>query len=202
MKNINRKTITALLAIFIILISTNTSSAQSDSAKHGINICAIAIPTMNVYVLNYEYLYKQRHGLATRIEFAPNMKDGNTEAIGTAFVANYRYHFTPKLSGFFAGPYARYRHVIGSGVADDRNFDFTVPEFNLGIHAGYRWVSEIGFNVVFSYGYGYSWTTHDYSIDNDAVRERYKTFTRANSSTDTGIDAPFYAELSFGWVFK
>jgi len=162
------------LAIIAFIISSNSRlSAQDDSKQDGpnqaINVCALAIPLMHMYVVNYEYLYKNRHGLATRIEYVPNMKGADTKGVALAGVLNYRWHLSPKLENFFVGPYARYRYVYGSGSVEGENYEFEVPEFNLGVNGGYRWVSKIGFNIVLSAGYGYSFSKERLTPSNKDV---------------------------------
>lgn len=186
-----------LFTIVIIATFLKTSYAQ-DEPRQAINICAIAIPLMNIYVVNYEYLYHNRHGLAARIEYAPKLKDADTKGVAWAGVLNYRWHFSSKLENFFVGPYVRYRYVYGSGIAGATNYDFNVPEVNLGINGGYRWVSKIGFNIVLAAGYGYSIDKENLTPSNSDVISVFSTFKNADNSM---IDAPFYGEFSIGYAF-
>ena len=54
----------------VVVVSSNPLCAQDeagpDARKQAISVCALAIPLMNLYVINYEYLYQDRHGLAAR----------------------------------------------------------------------------------------------------------------------------------------
>ena len=186
-----------LFAVVIIATFLKTSYAQ-DEPRQAINICAIAIPLMNLYVVNYEYLYHNRHGLAARIEYAPKLKGADTKGVALAGVLNYRWHFSPKLKNFFIGPYVRYRYVYGSGIAGATNYDFDVPELNLGINGGYRWVSIIGINIVLAAGYGHSIYKENLTPFNSDVISVFSTFKKANSSM---LDAPFYGEFSIGYAF-
>ncbi len=180
----------------IIIFSTTNVEAQNER-KQAINVCAIAIPTMNLYVLNYEYLYHQRHGLAVRTEYAADLSSEGATGIGMAAVLNYRWHFSPKLDNFFIGAYGRYRYVSGSGIAGDINYDFSIPEVNLGINGGYRWVSKIGINVVLAAGYGYSWGSENITPLNEQVISNFNAFKKAESY----IEAPYYGEVSIGYAF-
>ena len=189
-----------LFTIIIITAFLKTSYAQEEP-KHAINICAIAIPVLNMYVVNYEYLYHKHHGLAARIEYAPNLKGANTNGVGWAGVLNYRWHFSQKLENFFVGPYIRYRYVYGSGTAKTKHYDFNVPELNLGINGGYRWISKIGINVVLAAGYGYSLSKEKFTPSDADVTSTFSTFKKANNTNTSWLDAPFYGEVSFGYAF-
>jgi len=58
-----------ILYAVIIIITLIAPMYANNPPEHAVNICAVAIPVMNMYVLNYEYLYKERHGLAARLEY-------------------------------------------------------------------------------------------------------------------------------------
>ena len=189
-----------LVTIVIIATFLKISYAQ-DEPRQAINICAIAIPVMNMYVVNYEYLYHNRHGLAARIEYAPNLKGADTKGDAWAGVLNYRWHFSSKLENFFVGPYVRYRYVYGSGIAGATNYDFDVPELNLGINGGYRWVSKTGINIVLAAGYGYSIVKENLTPSNSDVISVFSTFKKANNTNSAMLDAPFYGEVSIGYAF-
>jgi len=156
---------------------------------------------MNMYVVNYEYLYHERNGLATRIEYVPNLKGAATEGTPLAAVIGYRWHFSQKLTGFFAGPYVRYRYAYGSGTAKGTAYDFKLPEMNIGIYGGFRWVSIIGFNVVFAWGYGYSFGSEKLTPSNIDVISTFKTFKNVEDRNNMILDAPFNAEFSIRYAF-
>jgi len=185
-----------MFLLSIVFFSTTNMEAQNER-KHAINVCAIAIPTMNLYVLNYEYLYHQRHGLAVRAEYAADLSGEGANGTGMAGVLNYRWHFSPKLDNFFIGVYGRYRYVSGSGIAEGINYDFSIPEVNLGVNGGYRWVSKIGINVVLAAGYGYSWGSENITPLNEQVISNFNAFKKAESY----IEAPYYGEVSIGYAF-
>ena len=184
----------------ITVIATFLAPLYSDSPpKQAVNICAVAIPVLNMYVINYEYLYTGRHGLAARLEYNPMSGSGIDDATGIAVVLDYRWHLSPELESFFIGPYVRYRYVDGSGSAAGTKFDFKVPEVNLGMNAGYRWIHDAtGINVVFAFGYGYSWVTETITPISDNIESAFDKFKKDN---DTFLDAPFYGEFSIGYAF-
>jgi len=190
--------------LFIVLIVSgifiNQLHAQ-DEPRQAVNICALAIPLMNMYVVNSEYLYHERHGLAARIEYAPKLRGADTKGVALAGVLNYRWHLSPKLKNFFVGPYARYRYVYGSGTAETTDYEFKVPEINLGINAGYRWVSKIGFNVLIAAGYGYSIGDDKLTPASEETISTFKSFKKANDTNSVMLDAPFYGEFSIGYAF-
>jgi hypothetical protein len=198
-----------LLTAFFAFISTplnaqikeQQTTSEPKKPNQAINICAVAIPVMNVYVLNYEILLGHRHGLATRIEYAPNLKGADTKGTAWSAVLNYRCHFSPSLKGFFAGPYARYRYVYGSGTTGETDFDFTLPIANVGLNGGYRWVSKIGINAVFSWGYGYSFGKENISPSTSDTNSTFDAFKNAESKNNMLIESTFYAELSIGYAF-
>jgi len=198
------KTLVLLIfAIVALCISPNgelqaQNDRKEDDRKQAINVCALAIPLMNMYVVNYEFLYQKRHGLAARLGYSPNLKGADTKGVALAGVLNYRWHFSPKLNNFFIGPYARYRHVNGSGTVEGANYEFEVPELNLGVNGGYRWVSKIGFNVVLSAGYGFSFVKDRLTPSNEKVIDEFNSFKKSN---DAVLDAPFYGEFSIGYAF-
>jgi len=190
----------ALFAFAVMAIAVpNTPLEAQEGPRQAINICAIAIPVMNLYVINYEYLYRERHGLATRVEYAPGLSGSGAEGTGLAAVANYRWHLSPKLEHFFVGAYGRYRYVYGSGDTGADEYDFTVPELNLGLNAGYRWISRMGINAVISFGYGFSFVSEDITPLNDSIEKSFRAFKEDN---DAFLDAPFYGEVSFGFAFR
>lgn len=190
-----------LTSILIVVAFSITKLHAQDEPRQAINICAVAIPVMNMYVVNYEYLYHERHGLATRIEYVPNLKGADTKGTSWAIVLDYRWHFSPKLNGFFAGPYLRYRYAYGSGTAEGINYDFKLPEINVGINGGFRWVSKTGINVVFAYGYGYSFGKKKLSPSNTDIISTFNAFKKAEDRNNMIFDAPFNAEFSIGYAF-
>ena len=190
-----------LILLFCIISFSTTYVNAQEEPRQAINICAIAIPVMNIYVVNYEYLYHNRHGLAARIGFAPKLEDAGTKGVGWQGVLNYRWHFSPKLKNFFVGPYLRYNYVYGSGMTEASNYDFNVHEVNLGLNGGYRWVSKIGINVVFAAGYGYSIGKENLMPTNPAIESAFSGFKNANNTNSAFLDAPYYAEFSIGYAF-
>ena len=189
-----------ILLFCIIFFSTTHANAQNEP-RQAINICAIAIPVMNIYVVNYEYLYHNRHGLAVRIGYAPKLEDAYTKGVGWQGVLNYRWHFSSKLENFFVGPYLRYNYVYGSGMTGESNYDFNVHEVNLGLNGGYRWVSKIGINVVIAAGYGYSISNENLMPENTDINSAFSDFKKANDTNSVFLDSPYYGELSIGYAF-
>jgi len=188
------------LAIVIIASFLKITSAQ-DGPKQAINVCAITIPVMNMYVLNYEYLYHERHGLATRIEYAPQLNGADTKGDAWGASLNYRWHLSSELKKFFVGPYLRYRYIYGSGTTGSTDYDFNVSEFNIGINGGYRWIWRYGINVVFAAGYGYSIGKENLTPSNRDVTYTFSKFKKDNDTNTSILDSPFFAELSFGYTF-
>ncbi len=203
--NSKQKLSISLLLIILILSSPLIAEEQETNppVNQAINICALAIPIMNLYVLSYEYLLADYHGIALRAEIIP-LKDSDTgiDGLGSAAVINYRWHPFSRIDSFFVGPYARYRYVTGSGNISGTSFDYSIPEFTLGINAGYRWIfGSSGFNVVMAAGYGYSWREENFSTNTSAIQTAFREFKGANAGTTNFVDAPFYGEFSLGYAF-
>jgi hypothetical protein len=193
--------ITFLTTILITVAFSITKLHAQDDRRQAINICAVAMPVMNMYVVNYEYLYHERHGMAARIEFVPNLEGADTKGNAWGAVLDYRWHFSPKLNGFFVGPYVRYRYSYGSGTSGGTDYDFKVPEIHVGINGGFRWVTKIGINLVFAYGYGYSFSNEELSPSNSEVNSTFNSFKNAEGRNNVMLDAPYYAEFSIGYAF-
>ncbi len=194
-------TIRKFLYILVILGLVGTISAKEIKSPptQAFNICALAMPLMNLYAVNYEYLFQDHHGLDVRLEYIP-LQDENTgiTANGFSTTLDYRWHFSPKMESFFIGPYIRYRYLTGNGTS----FDFVVSELNVGINAGYRWIHKpTGINVVLAAGYGYSWTNRNFSDSSSSVLSAYNSFAKANAGTVNFVEAPFLGEFSIGYAF-
>lgn len=190
-------TIKKFTLIFIIGILLSNTAMAKDTDTNALNICALAIPLVNQYIVNYEHLFARRHGFAARIEHAP-LSDSTMSSTGNAFVLNYRWHFTKGMESIFLGPYVRYKLVTGSGYAGGTAFEFNLPEWNVGINVGKRWVWKNGFNVLLAAGYGKSWTNETVTPTNAAIDSTYDTFKKNNPNF---INAPGYGEFSIGYVF-
>lgn len=175
------------------------SAPERISGDQALNICALAIPLVKQYVVIYEKTYEQRHGLAVRIEYAP-MSDSGITATGQGILLNYRLHYSPSMESVFMGPYLRYRKVSGSGVVAGTAFDFTIPEFTVGLNFGKRWVWQNGVDVVMAIGYGkvLGSNTETLSSSSAAINAALTTFKNNNSAF---INAPLYGEFSIGYVF-
>lgn len=195
-----RRVVVMLVLIGIVVPGVSALGAERER-NQAINICAIAIPLMNLYVVNYEYLLADRHGLAARLEYIP-LADGDIEGTGYAAVLDYRWHLTPRMESFFLGPYLRYRYAEGKGTVGGVDFDWSIPELNLGVNAGYRWIHDpTGINVVVVAGYGYAWTSQELSSDDTTIGTAFAHFKDANAGTENFLDAPFFGEVSFGWAY-
>lgn len=178
--------------------TTEVAASTGDHEKQALNLCALAVPLMNAYVLNYEYLVDGHHGLAARLELAPTLDTAAVDGTELALVLNYRYHFSPKMQSAFVGAYARARYVYGEGSVDGMSFDFDAPEVNVGLNFGYRWIISHGINVVIAAGYGYSWQVKNVSDSRQAARDAFAAYVDNNGEF---VDAPFYGEFSVGYAF-
>ncbi len=174
------------------------TDARLNTEQHAVNICALAIPLMNAYVVNYEYLHQGHHGFDVRLEFSPMLDTELVDGTELAAVLNYRYHIAPQMTSLFVGAYARYRYVYGSGKADGVAFDFAVPEVAAGLNIGYRWVFWHGFNAVISGGYGLAWQNTTLTSNQDGAHNAFQGLVDKNPAF---VNAPFFGEFSVGYAF-
>jgi hypothetical protein len=126
------------------------------------------------------------------------MSDAAITATGKAFVLNYRWHFSKSLESYFIGPYARYREVSGTGTAGGAAFDFTIPEWTVGINIGKRWVWDSGVNIVLAAGYGVSTRKEAVSPTNATTGSALATFKKDHPMF---LENSSYGEVSIGYVF-
>lgn len=185
-----------IIVIALYLFSIHTTTAE-ESPKQALNICAVAIPLFNQYIINYEYVHKNLHGMNFRAEYAP-MSSRDIDATGLAVALNYRWHVFETFDSLFLGIYGRYRDNSGSGAVDNVLFEFERPEVTAGVNAGKRWTWDSGFNALFSLGLGKSIVRESFSTRNAAIDTAFSQFKEDNP---TFIDAAFYGELSFGYAF-
>lgn len=174
-------------------------SLERISDDQALNICALAIPLVKQYVAIYEKTFEKRHGLAVRLEYTP-LSDSTISATGHGVLLNYRFHFSQTMESVFMGPYLRYRKVSGSGVVSGTAFEFTIPEYTVGLNIGKRWVWQNGFDVVLAIGYGkvVGSNAETVSISNSPINSALVAFKNNNP---TFINAPHYGEFSIGYVF-
>ncbi|MDH3354385.1 MAG: DUF3575 domain-containing protein [Chromatiales bacterium] len=186
-----------IIIAFTFSFLLSGQAAAKDATDQAINICALAIPMFNQYIVNYEYLHDQTHGLGVRLEYAP-MSDEFIDATGVALALNYRWHISKSMDSIFVGVYTRYRVNTGTGTVEGTAFEFTRPELTAGLNVGKRWTWDNGFNTLFSLGYGASMVTEDLTPKNASIDAALTTFKNDN---DTFFDAPFYGEFSIGYAF-
>jgi hypothetical protein len=125
-------------------VSATDSSSVSNKVTQAINICPGAI-AFGMLSVNYEYLFGQTHGLVTRFDYdkiSESYSDDTIEANGFGFTLNYRWHWSEAMESWFLGSFLRYRFYNGSGTSDFTKFDFTMPEFTVGLNIGKRWVDQ------------------------------------------------------------
>jgi len=210
------QTVFFLGCLFLLNVSAageNKTSTNPDTTlhirdfKHSINSCPVA-PAFGIYSVNYEYLFKPHHGLVVRVDYesipkrfdhgsVPDIYPGaDIMASGIGYILNYRYHVSGNMNSLYIGAYGRYRYFKGNGTVESTEFNFSVPEWTLGVNAGKRWVFESGFNISFGFGWGMSrenWNAEPSSTKVDEMIEAFK------SKYD--FFTPFYGEGSIGFAF-
>lgn len=196
---------TALLIFFSLSANAQqTLDQEADSLRfdpsirQSINMCPLGM-AFGIFSANYEYLLTPHHGLVARVDYEAVPKTysaANIDPSGMAFILNYRYHLKGAMESCFVGAYSRYRVYKGEGNLEGTKFDFTMPDFTLGLNAGKRWIWDSGFNITFALGYGYSWKSRTADPDLPGVNEAIDVF-------ENGYDFinPFYGEFSIGYAF-
>jgi len=180
------------------IVSATDSSASVKIFNQAINMCPGAI-AFGMLSFNYEYLFNQTHGIVARFDYdkiSETFSDDKIEADGIGFTLNYRWHWSGAMESSFLGSYIRYRFYDGTGISNSTKFDFTMPEFTVGLNIGKRWVWNSGINIVVSFGYGYSWFSTETNPKSDDIDSTLKEFK--DEYTFLG---PFLGEFSLGYAF-
>ncbi len=181
-----------------LIAQDNEDVSARSTFKHAINVCPIA-PAFGIYAVNYEYLFKPKHGIVVRIEYEDIPKaytDADIESNGWAFSLNYRRHLSEEMNSLFLGAYTRYRVYNGDGILATEKFDFDLPSFTIGLNGGKRWVWNSGFNITASLGYGFSFDDRKATPSNDSIESVLDKFEK-----EYDFISPFYGELSIGYAF-
>jgi hypothetical protein len=197
-----------ILTLAIIMVSGIARAAgpdtqlnlnpEANSVSQAINSCPGGI-AFGIYSFNYEYLFDNYNGVVARFDYesqADSYKSGSIDATGMAFIINYRRHLSGELESLFIGSYLRYRVYSGDGNTGDTRFDFTMPEYTLGINVGKRWVWNNGFNITFALGYGISTSEVNSSVNSAAVKNTIDAL-----KDEYAFLSPFMGEFSLGYAF-
>jgi hypothetical protein len=100
------------------------------------------------------------------------------------------------MESWFLGSFLRYRFYNGSGTSDFTKFDFTMPEFTVGLNIGKRWVWSSGINMTIAVGYGISWSSTETEPTSASITSTIKTF-----EDEYEFLGPLLGELSVGYAF-
>lgn len=208
-RKIKRLTYSAVVMI-TILFSGNASAqshekfAKNDSvrsvklARNAFNVCPGGI-AFGFYSANFEHLFGANHGLVIRgdLETIPKTySDANIDAGGKAVILNYRYHIGGGLNSFYAGAFARYRHIKGDGTLESGDFDFKLPECTVGLNVGKRWVWKSGLTLNFALGYGYAYDELKVNNSSQEAIDAINVFR-----DDYAFMNGFLGEFSIGYAF-
>jgi len=196
--------------LFAVLFSGNASAqshekfAKNDSvrsvklARNTFNVCPGGI-AFGFYSANFEHLFGANHGLVLRgdLETIPKTySDANINASGKAVILNYRYHIGGGLNSYYAGAFARYRKIKGDGTLDTGDFNFSLPEYTLGLNVGKRWIWNSGFTMNFALGYGYAFDDLEVSNSSQAAVDAIDVFR-----DEYAFMSGFLGEFSIGYAF-
>lgn len=193
-----------VIAFIIIFFSSYAQAQENDSSeltikyRNTINVCPGGI-AFGFYSANVEHLFGDNHGLVLRgdLETIPKTySDANIDANGKAIVLNYRYHIGGGLNSFYTGAYGRYRKIDGEGTLETGDFDFTMPEFTIGLNVGKRWIWKSGFTLNLALGYGY---THEKLEVNNSSQEAIDAIDVFRD--DYAFMNGFLGEFSIGYAF-
>nr|WP_319397437.1 hypothetical protein [uncultured Carboxylicivirga sp.] len=167
-------------------------------ATTAINVCPGGI-FIGYYSANVEHLFGKNHGVVLRgdLETIPQTySDAEIDANGKAVIINYRYHIGGGLNSFYAGIFSRYRKIEGDGTLESGKFEFSLPEYTLGLNVGKRWIWKSGITLNLALGYGY--TNDNLTVQNssqealDAIDVFRDDYTFMNG---------FLGEFSLGYAF-
>ena len=174
------------------------STTTTYTFRHAINMCPGGI-AFGIYAVNYEYMINKNSGIVLRFDYESIPKtysDAAIETSGIAFILNYRWRWSPDLKSEYLGAFLRYRLYQGSGIIEATNFDFTIPEFTIGLNIGKRWVWKSGFNINLALGYGYSFERKDIQPSNEAIESSIEVFENEYDFINS-----FLGEFSVGYAF-
>ncbi len=208
-KNLIKLKMYASLCLFIFFLSNaqaqeNDKRSESDSTnliikyRNTINVCPGGI-AFGFYSANIEHLFGNNHGIVLRgdLETIPKTySDAHIDANGRAVVLNYRYHIGGGLNSYYAGAYGRYRMIKGEGTLESGEFDFTMPEYTIGLNVGKRWIWKSGFTLNLALGYGY---THEKLDVNNSSQEAIDAIDVFRN--DYAFMNGFLGEFSIGYAF-
>jgi len=182
----------------------NEHNAENDSTdliikyRNAINVCPGGI-AFGFYSANIEHLFGDNHGFVLRgdLETIPKTYSAaRIDANGRAIVLNYRYHIGGGLNSYYTGVYGRYRMIEGDGTLESGKFDFTMPEYTIGLNVGKRWIWKSGFTLNLALGYGY---THENLKVNNSSQEAIDAIDVFRN--DYAFMNGFLGEFSIGYAF-
>ncbi len=96
----------------------------------------------------------------------------------------------------YLGAFTKYRIYNGTGTLDSTKFDFSIPEFTVGINVGKRWVWKSGFNVNVAIGYGIITIGRESDPDNPEINLIIDEFESKYDFLN-----PLLLEVSIGYSF-
>jgi Protein of unknown function (DUF3575) len=174
----------------------------------------------NSYFMSYERQIAGRHSMvfeggyvgpykfnlavwgsgSSRSRSAWNIERGYTLAL------HYRFHFTPRLSSWFIGVFAKYGSQGGTILSTYNSGDmlpsnpphprigFTATYKILGFNIGRRWIWDSGLTLAVRLGAGINFTDYNYSLPEYTAE---KTTFRDIFSVLTSLDTEFSAGYAF-----
>jgi len=105
-------------------------------------------------------------------------------------------HIGGGLNSYYAGAFARYRKIKGDGTLDTGDFNFSLPEYTLGLNVGKRWIWNSGFTMNFALGYGYAFDDLEVSNSSQAAVDAIDVFR-----DEYAFMSGFLGEFSIGYAF-
>ncbi len=194
----------ALMLLFTTLNAQETVFSDSKdfneiaSKKHNVNMCPGGV-AFGIFSFNYEYLHNNRHGLVFRFDYEnipDKYTDANLDAWGAGIIFNYRYHLEETLDSWFLGSFARGRLYKGTGVINNEDYDFELPDYTIGLNAGRKWVWGSGFTITVNLGYGLNFSQRNLSSNTNNFESYVKEF-----EDDYMFAGGFLGEFSIGYAF-
>ncbi len=152
------------------------------------------------YSFNVEYLLDTHHGIVFRSDYRflnDDVNNWDMHVTGRSFTVNYRYHMEGGMDAFYLGAFTRLRTYTGDGSSESMEFNFTRPDYTLGLNLGKRWIWDNGFAVNVSLGYGYVYKGQYSSHESVEVNLAIDDFMTGNDLW-TGLQG----EISIGYAFN
>lgn len=164
---------------------------------------SVNISPLGGYTLNYEHLFRAKHGLLIEGNYLDYTGDDYAETSG-AILLGYRWHWSAEQNSGFLGVNASFEQgneIIKStkdgGMVVTTNID--VRSITLTGNVGRRWAWNNGLNLTFRVGAGLGY--HDVNVDYESDDPFEKLGTELIVTWVRSLPFAVDGELSLGYAF-